>query len=72
MDNQPAPTASRNLAIAPGASATIDLGKDPFLAGIPAGSTGWLRVTGDRALALSSLVDLETSAKGVYLSLIHI
>jgi len=66
MDNQPAPTASRNLAIAPGASATIDLGKDPFLAGIPAGSTGWLRVTGDRALALSSLVDLETSAKGVY------
>lgn len=66
MGSQTAPTTSLNLAIAPGASATIDMGRDPGLAGVPAGSTGWLRVTGDRPLALSSLVDIETSAKGVY------
>ena len=66
MGNQTVPTASLNLAIAPGTSATIDMGKDPRLAGIPAGSTGWLRVTGDQPLALSSVVDIETSAKGVY------
>lgn len=66
MGAQGAMVADMSLNIQPGTSASIDLGKHPALESIPTGSMGWMRLTSDQPMALSSVVDLATSEKGVY------
>lgn len=66
MGAQGAMVADMNLNLQPGTSASIDLGKHPGLASIPTGSLGWMRLTSNQPMALSSIVDLSTSETGVY------
>lgn len=66
MGAQGATVADMSLNLQPGTSASIDMGKHPSLESIPTGSLGWMRLTSDQPMALSSIVDLATSEKGVY------
>lgn len=60
------PAATYALAVAPGTSATLDVGKHSGFAAVPAGAIGHLRVRSTTPVAVQAFVDVETSAKGVY------
>ncbi len=60
------PTATTNLTVSPGTSASVDVSKFSGLASIPDGSLGWARISSATPLAVVSYTDMETTAKGVY------
>lgn len=61
-----APAASTTIAIAPGTSATLDLGRFPQFATVPGGTIGHLRIRSSVPVAVQAFVDDETSQRGVY------
>lgn len=66
MGGTEGPPVERSLSLAPGSSMTISLAEDAELAGIPDSTSGWMQLTSDRPMALSSIVDLAGSPQAAY------
>lgn len=60
------PAAITTIAVQPGTSATIDVGRLSGFAAVPNGAIGHLRIRSATEVAVSAIVDVEASQKGVY------
>ena len=65
-DDAGMPAATLTRSLMPGDSTTLDLGREPQLAGVPTGFIGSLRFRSATNIAVSSLVDIESSPQAVY------